>query len=88
MDILGQIDARVVIGAIGGCYTTLLLVVFWVGRTKVNHKLFDVAQKNNNQEHENIRNWIKDAEERAETRHSELKDDLREVKRLIQKIGE
>lgn len=76
-----------VLGAIGGCYMAILTVVFWLGRTKVNHKTFDVERENNKTDHENIRKWIEDTEERAKERHTELKTDLKEVMDLIRNNG-
>ena len=76
-----------VLGAIGGCYMAIITVIFWLGRTKVNHKLCDTVQDHNKTEHANIRKWIEDAEERAKERHTELKADLGEVKDLIKNNG-
>lgn len=84
---LAQIDARIVIGAISSCYVAVFGVLYWTSRTKVNHKTFDVERDNNKTEHQNIRKWIEDAEERAKERHTELKADLGEVKDLIRNNG-
>lgn len=84
---LGQIDARIVIGAMSTSFAAILGVVYWTARTKVNHKLCDTVQQQNREDHEHIRQWVKDAEGRAEGRHKELKTDLKEVKELIRNNG-
>ena len=75
------------ISIVSGCYLSVIGVIYWVSRTKVAHKTFDVERDNNKTEHANIRDWIKDAEERAKERHTELKADLGEVKELIRNNG-
>lgn len=85
---IAQIDARIIIGAVSGCYLAIIAVYTWVSRTKVNHKLCDTVQEYNKEEHQHIRDWIEDAEGRAEKRHTELKSDLKEVKELIRNNGQ
>lgn len=83
---IAQID-KIVIGAVGTCYSVVIGVICWSLRSKVNNKTFDVEREHNQTEHQNIRTWIEDAEKRSEERHRELKADLKEVKELIRNNG-
>lgn len=76
-----------VLGAIGSCYVAMFGVIYWTSRTKVNHKTFDVERENNRTEHQNIRKWIEDAEERSENRHGELTKKLDKIEDLIRNNG-
>jgi len=74
-----------VLGSVG--YAALIGLYIWIDRTRVANKTFETEQKHNNIEHENIRKYIEDAEERSEQRHKELRKDLTEVKDLIRNNG-
>lgn len=69
MEILCNASAYVT-GAIS--VPVILGVVCWVTRTRVDVKTCDRTHQADNIEHTNLRSYIKDAEERAEKRHSEL----------------
>lgn len=47
-------------------------LVCWLSRSKVDNKACDRTHNAVNTEHQNIRKYISDAEQRAENRHSEL----------------
>ena len=50
----------------------MLGVVYWLTRTRVDTKTCDRTHEAVNQEHTNLRQYIKDTEDRAENRHKEL----------------
>jgi len=75
-----------IIGAISGCYLAIIALYIWFSRTGVNRNLCDIVQKHNKEDHDNIRKWIEDtenrineSEKRSEVRHVELKADLKEI---------
>ena len=73
------------IGAFGLVFSTIIGVIYWTARTKVNHNYCKVVREANDKDHELIRGWIEDSEERAKERHGELKQDFKEVKELLKK---
>lgn len=50
----------------------ILGIVYWVTRTRVDTKTCDRTHEAVNQEHKNLRQYISDTEKRAENRHKEL----------------
>lgn len=74
---------KILIGAISSTFVTIIGVIYWTARTRVDMKLCDRTHKAVDQEHRNLRNYVKDSEERAEERHKELKQDLRDLKNLV-----
>jgi hypothetical protein len=50
----------------------ILGIVYWVSKTRVDIKTCDRTHEAVNKEHMNLRAYIKDAETRAEDRHKEL----------------
>lgn len=75
------------ISVVSGCYLSVIGVIYWASRTKVNNKTFDVERGHNQTDHENIRKWIEDAEERAKENHDELTRKLDKIEDLIRNNG-
>ena len=71
------------VGAFGTVFITIIGVIYWTSKTKVNHNYCKVVRDANEKDHELIRGWIEDSEERAKERHTDLKSDLKEVKELL-----
>lgn len=66
--------------SVAGLFGMILGVVYWVANTRVPNKQCDIVRKNNEQTHKSLTDYIAAAENRANERHKELKDDLGEIK--------
>lgn len=84
---LAQIDGKLVIGALSGCYIAIIGVIYWVSNNKVSNHFCGKMNEANNRSHQEMRDWIAAAEERSETRHKELREDIKDVKTLIKDSG-
>lgn len=87
---IAQISTALLISGISGCYAVVIGVIYWVygiSKDKVDNKLCNTIQEHNKDDHQNIRKWIEDSENRNAERHKELKADLKEVKQLIIENG-
>lgn len=50
----------------------ILGIIYWITRTKVDNKTCDRTHEAVELEHKNLREYIKDTEDRQEKRHDEL----------------
>ncbi len=81
-------DPKIAIAVVSSLSATMIGIIYWVSRTRVDTKLCDRTHQTNETDHKNLRGYIKDTEERAEQRHKELRDDMKEVKILIRNGGD
>lgn len=84
---LAQIDLAVLLSSLGGMFSILVGVIIWTSKTRVGNNLCSIVRETNERDHKQLRLYIKDSEQRAENRHTELKNDLNEVKNLIKNNG-
>jgi fatty-acid desaturase len=72
-----------IFGSLAGVYAFVGGLIYWVAHTRVDHKTCDRTHEAVERQHQNIREYIHDTEERSEQRHKELRQDIREIKDYI-----
>lgn len=82
----GQIDhIGIIIGA--GSWVGVASLIFCMIKYFPSQKFCDTQHLHNTEEHKGIKDWIEENEARAEKRHTEYREDMKELKKLIRNGG-
>lgn len=75
----------IIVGA--GSWVGVGTLIFCMIRYFPSQRFCDSQHEHNKTDHESIKGWIEENEKRAEKRHTEYREDMRELKELIKNNG-